>query len=127
MNYGILGHKSSLNNMCDTPADRIRYQSILLVVCLGVLSYALSISSSDDRSNIELAASLAYNASNQPIGDTWNNTGGADVCSVYEWSVSALDLRGLIVDGRLLAMAGKPVPSTLYYRHDDAGQTVEWL
>jgi len=69
-----------------------------------------------------LAAYPAFNASNQPLGDAWDSTCGADVCDVYETPSGAFNFWGL-VDNGFLTDDGVPVGG-IYYRHDECSQTV---
>ncbi|KAG2135820.1 glycoside hydrolase family 18 protein [Suillus clintonianus] len=94
-------------------------------IVLGVASYGHSFNVSpsntftSDAKN--LAAYPAYNASNQPLGDAWDNTGYVDVCGVYEGSGGTFNFWGLIDNG-FLTEDGTPADG-IYYRYDNCSQT----
>ncbi|OJA17532.1 hypothetical protein AZE42_11931 [Rhizopogon vesiculosus] len=94
-------------------------------IVLGVASYGYSYSVSPSDAFVShtktLAAYPAFNASNQPLGDAWDNTGGLDVCGVYEAQGGTFNFWGL-VDGGFLTEKGVPV-GDIYYRYDDCSQT----
>jgi hypothetical protein len=56
------------------------------------------------------------------LGDAWGNTGGLDVCGVYEGQGGTFNFWGL-VDSGFLTEEGAPV-GDIYYRYDDCSQTV---
>ena len=146
MNYDVWGPWSStvgpnapLNDTCTAPADQVgsavsavRAWNVAGVpvnqIVLGVPSYGHSFSVSPlaafvNGSKTELAAYPTFNASNQPLGDAWDDTGSVDSCGIYEGPGGTFNLWGL-VDGGFLTMEGNPRPG-IYYRYDPCGQTVE--
>ncbi|KAG1744073.1 glycoside hydrolase family 18 protein [Suillus paluster] len=94
-------------------------------IVLGVASYghSFNVSPSDAFASgtKTLAAYPAFNASNQPLGDLWDNVGGVDVCGVYEGSGGTFNFWGLIDNG-FLTKQGKPAKG-IYYRYDECSQT----
>jgi len=98
-------------------------------IVLGVASYGHSFSvnatsafgSSSTKATKALVAYPAFNASNQPLGDKWDDTGSVDVCGVYEGPGGDWDLWGL-VDGGFLDQQGNPAKG-IYYRYDNCSQT----
>ncbi|KAG1827821.1 chitinase [Suillus variegatus] len=94
-------------------------------IVLGVASYGHSFSvppSDAFKSHTKkLAAYSAYNASNQPLGDSWDNTGFVDVCGVYEAQGGTFNFWGLIDNG-FLTKEGTPADG-IYYRYDTCSQT----
>ncbi|KAG1829648.1 chitinase [Suillus variegatus] len=73
------------------------------------------------KSGKQLAAYPSFNASNQPLGDAWDNTGSVDACGVYEASGGVFNFWGLIDNG-FLTKEGKPADG-IYYRYDTCSQT----
>ncbi|KAG2365438.1 glycoside hydrolase family 18 protein [Suillus spraguei] len=69
----------------------------------------------------ELAAYPPFNASKQPLGDAWDNTGSVDACGVFVGPGGTFNLWGLI-DGGFLTKEGK-VADGIYYRYDTCSQT----
>ncbi|KAF8555059.1 glycoside hydrolase family 18 protein [Imleria badia] len=132
-----VGPNSPLNDTCTAPANQVG-SAVSAVkawtaagmpvhkIVLGVPSYghSFSVSPSDafvNGSETELIAYPKFNASNQPLGDTWDDTGGVDSCGVYEGPGGTFNLWGL-VDGRFLTTEGNPAPG-IYYRYDACSQT----
>ncbi|KAG0705838.1 hypothetical protein DFH29DRAFT_905086, partial [Suillus ampliporus] len=69
-----------------------------------------------------LTAFPTFNVSNRPLGDTWDDDGGVDVCGVYEDPGGTFNFWGLIDSGFL---AAKATPAEgIYYRYDECSQTV---
>jgi chitinase len=127
-----------LNDTCATPANQ-QGSAVSAVktwsdagmpvnkIVFGVASYghSFSVAPSDAFVSIDtktLVAYPAFNASNQPLGDAWDNTGGLDVCGVYDGQGGTFDFWGL-VDNGFLTEEGAPV-GDIYYRYDDCSQTV---
>jgi chitinase len=145
MDYDVWGSWSSyvgpnapLNDTCAAPADQ-QGSAVSAIkswsdagmpankIVLGVAAYGHSFSVapsdafvSDDTKT--LVAHPAFNASNQPLGDVWDNTGGLDVCGVYEGSGGTFKFWALIDNG-FLTEEGTPV-GAIYYRFDECSQTV---
>ncbi|KAG9316850.1 glycoside hydrolase family 18 protein [Chiua virens] len=99
------------------PADKI---------VLGVAAYghSFSVAPSDafaDGSETELVAYPKFNSSNQPLGGSWDNTGGVDACGVFEPQGGTFTFWNLI-DGGFLTSDGKAARS-IYYRYDGCSQT----
>ncbi|KAG1848151.1 glycoside hydrolase family 18 protein [Suillus tomentosus] len=94
-------------------------------IVLGVAAYghSFSVPPSDafESHTKKLAAYPAYNASNQPLGDAWDNTGSVDVCGVYEAQGGTFNFWGLIDNG-FLTERGVPADG-IYYRYDTCSQT----
>ncbi|KAG2127499.1 glycoside hydrolase family 18 protein [Suillus clintonianus] len=97
-------------------------------IVLGVPTYghSYSVSPSDAFASDKktLAAYPAFNASNQPLGDAWDNStaGGYDACGVYgSGSGGTFNFRGLM-DGGFLTAKGKPADG-IHYRYDSCSQT----
>ncbi|KAF9232669.1 glycoside hydrolase family 18 protein [Melanogaster broomeanus] len=144
MDYDVWGPWSSavgpnapLNDTCAAPANQVG-SAVSAVkiwtaagmpadkIVLGVASYGHSFSVSPsnafvDASKTELAAYPAFNASNQPLGDAWDDTGSVDVCGVYEGPGGTFDFWGLVDGGFLTSEA--EVASGIYYRYDACSQT----
>jgi chitinase len=145
MNYDVWGSWSSsvgpnapLNDTCATPANQ-QGSAVSAVkswsdagmpvnkIVLGVAAYghSFSVAPSDAFASIDtktLVAYPAFDASNQPLGDAWDNTGGLDVCGVYEGQGGTFNFWGL-VDSGFLTEEGAPI-GDIYYRYDDCSQTV---
>jgi chitinase len=135
-----VGPNSPLNDTCAAPADQdgsavsaVKAWTAAGIpvnqIVLGVASYghSFSVSPSDafvNGSETELVAYPMFNASNQPLGDAWDDTGSVDGCGVYEGPGGTFNLWGL-VDGGFLTTEGNPAPG-VYYRYDTCSQTVEW-
>lgn len=143
MNYDIWGSWSSavgpnapLNDTCAPPADQMG-SAVSAVkawtaagmpanqIVLGVAAYghSFSVSPDDAFSGNELVAYPKFNASNQPLGDAWDDTGSVDACGVHQGPGGTFDFWGL-VDGGFLTTEGYPA-SGIYYRYDECSQTVE--
>jgi len=95
-------------------------------IVLGVASYGHSFSVPPydafvNGSSTELAPYPMFNASNQPLGDAWADTGSVDACGVYEGPGGTFDFWGLI-DGGFLTVEGYPAQG-IYYRYDGCSQT----
>ena len=146
MNYDVWGSWSStvgpnapLNDTCAPPADQVGSAVSAVMawtaagmpvnqIVLGVPSYghSFSVSPSDafvDSSKTELVPYPKFNASNQPLGDAWDDTGSVDACGVYEGPGGTFELWGL-VDGGFLTANGNTAPG-IFYRYDSCSQTVE--
>jgi hypothetical protein len=73
-----------------------------------------------------LAAYPAFNASNQPLGDAWDNgTGGIDICGNHEGAGGTFNFWGLIANG-FLTKEGTPAHG-IYERYDTCSQTVNMI
>ena len=135
-----VGPNSPLNSTCATPTNRVG-SAVSAVeawttagmpvkkIVLGVPSYGHSFSVSPSGafvhgSETELVAYPKFNASNQPLGDAWDDTASVDSCGVNEAPGGTFNLWGL-VDGGFLTTKGTPAPG-IYYRYDTCSQTVEW-
>ena len=134
-----VGPNAPLNDACAPPADQ-QGSAVSAVkawtaagmpvhkIVLGVPSYghSFSVPLSDafvNGSKIELAPYPKFNASNQPLGDVWDDTGSVDPCGVYHGPGGTFNLWGLVAGG-FLDNGGNPV-SGIYYRYDSCSQTVE--
>ncbi|KAF9232667.1 chitinase [Melanogaster broomeanus] len=144
MNYDVWGSWSSavgpnapLNDTCAAPADQMG-SAVSAVkswtaagmpadkIVLGVASYGHSFSVSPsnafaDAAQTQLAAYPPFDASNQPLGDVWDDTGSVDACGVYEGPGGTFRLWGL-VDGGFLTSEAQVAPG-IYYRYDSCSQT----
>ncbi|KAF8444895.1 glycoside hydrolase family 18 protein [Boletus edulis BED1] len=144
MNYDVwgswspaVGPNAPLNDTCASPTDQdgsavsaVKAWSAAGIpvnqIVLGVPSYGHSFSVLPSHafvngSKTELVPYSTFNASNQPLGDTWDDTGSVDACGVYEGPGGTFDLWGL-VDGGFLTADGNTA-SGIYYRYDDCSQT----
>jgi len=145
MNYDVwgswlsaVGPNAPLNDSCASPADQ-QGSAVSAVAAwtkagmpanklvLGVAGYGHSFSVSpsaafESNDAKTLAAYPAFNASNQPLGDAWDSTGGNDVCGNYEGPGGTFNFWGL-VDGGFLTENGVPVGG-IYSRYDECSQTV---
>ncbi|KAH7889046.1 glycoside hydrolase family 18 protein [Phlebopus sp. FC_14] len=98
-------------------------------IVLGVASYghSFSVSPADafvaggSGPGVELASYPPFNATNQPLGDAWDDTGSVDACGVYEGPGGDWDFWGLVGGGFLTAQ-GNPADG-IYYRYDNCSQT----
>ncbi|KAG1812215.1 glycoside hydrolase family 18 protein [Suillus subaureus] len=143
MNYDVwgswlqnVGPNSPLNDTCTTSAQQqgsgvsavkawtnagMPVNKIVLGVPAYGHSFAVAPSDAFAPGKKELVAYPSFNASNQPLGDTWDNTGSVDACGVYEGPGGSFDFWGLI-DGGFLTKEGK-VAGGIYYRYDTCSQT----
>jgi chitinase len=147
MDYDVWGNWSStvgpnapLNDTCAVPANQ-QGSAVSAVkawtdagmpvnqIVLGVASYGHSFNVPPSNAYMSgaktLAAYPAFNASNQPLGDAWDNTGSVDICGVYEGSGGTFNLWGLIANG-FLTKEGTPADG-IYYRYDTCSQTVNMI
>ncbi|EJD03463.1 glycoside hydrolase [Fomitiporia mediterranea MF3/22] len=96
-------------------------------IVLGVASYghsfAVNASSAFNGTNskTELAPYPAFNASEFPVGDAWDDQPSIDICGVFEQQGGEQDFWNLVDSGMLLPN-GTPAPNTPY-RFDDCSQT----
>ncbi|KAG1751290.1 glycoside hydrolase family 18 protein [Suillus paluster] len=94
-------------------------------IVLGVPSYGHSYSVKPTDAFVSgtktLASYPAFNASNQPVGDAWDNTGSVDACGNYQGSGGTFNFWGL-VDGGFLNSEGTTAKG-IYYRFDSCSQT----
>ncbi|KAG1889953.1 glycoside hydrolase family 18 protein [Suillus subluteus] len=94
-------------------------------IVLGVPSYGHSFSVNSSNAFVSgtktLAPYPAFNSSNQPVGDAWDNTGSVDSCGVYRGSGGTFNFWGLI-DGGFLNSEGTTAEG-IYYRFDSCSQT----
>ena len=143
MNYDVwgpwsaaVGPNAPLNDACAPPADKQGSAASavaawhaagmpLAQIVLGVAAYGHSFSvtpadaiASDGR----MAAYPAFNASNEPVGDKWDDAAGIDECGNYEPQGGLFDFWGLIDAGFLLP-TGTVAPG-IKYRFDACSQTV---
>ncbi|KAH7906170.1 glycoside hydrolase family 18 protein [Hygrophoropsis aurantiaca] len=144
MNYDVwgpwstaVGPNAPLNDTCAAAADQdgsavsaVRTWGAAGMpankIVLGVASYghSFSVPPTDafvPGSTTQLMAYPAFNASNQPLGDAWDDTGSVDSCGVYEGPGGDWDFWGLI-DGGFLTPQGMPAEG-IYYRYDTCSQT----
>ena len=143
MNYDIWGSWSSavgpnspLNDTCASP-DNQQGSAVsgvaqwhaagipLNQIVLGVASYGHSFSVSKSAaiaSNGQINAYPAFDASNQPIGDKWDDPAGVDECGAATGPGGNFDFWGLI-DGGFLMENGTVAPG-IDYRFDTCSQTV---
>ncbi|KAG1785367.1 glycoside hydrolase family 18 protein [Suillus plorans] len=95
-------------------------------IVLGVAAYGHSFSvppsEAFESHTKKLVVYPAYNASNQPLGDSWDNTGSVDVCGVYEAQGGIFNFWG-VIDNGFLTKEGVPADG-IYYRYDTCSQTV---
>ncbi|KAG1765390.1 glycoside hydrolase family 18 protein [Suillus placidus] len=94
-------------------------------IVLGVPTYghSFTVAPSDafTAGKKKLAAYPSFNASDQPLGDAWDNAGGVDACGVYEGSGGTFNFWGLI-NGGFLTKEGKAADG-IHYRYDTCSQT----
>jgi len=144
MNYDIWGSWSSavgpnapLNDSCAMPSDQ-QGSAVSAVkawtnagmpanqIVLGVAAYghSFSVNSSDAfvSGTKTLAAYPAFNKSNQPLGDAWDDTPSVDACNVTEAQGGTFRFWGL-VEGGFLNTDGTTADG-IYYRYDSCSQTV---
>jgi len=135
--YSTVGPNAPLNDTCASSANQ-QGSAVSAVktwtkagmpvnkMVLGVASYGHSFSvSPSDAFESDMKTLVGYppfNTSNQPLGDAWDNTGGIDVCGVYEGSGGTFNFWGLI-DGGFLAKNGA-LAEGIYFRYDKCSQTV---
>lgn len=143
MNYDVWGSWSSnvgpnspLNDTCAASAQQ-QGSAVFAVkawtdagmpanqIVLGVPTYghSFSVAPSDAfaKGEKELVSYPSFNASNQPLGDTWASAGAVDVCGVFEGPGGTYNFWSLIDDG-FLTNEGKAAPG-IYYRYDSCSQT----
>jgi chitinase len=104
------------------PADQI----VLGVPAYG-RSYSVAPSDAFETGTKTLAAYPAFNSSNQPLGDKWDDgggtdAGGTDACGNCSASGGTFTLWGLI-DGGFLDTNGTTAEG-IYYRYDSCSETV---
>lgn len=147
MNYDVwgswspnVGPNSPLNDTCAVAAQQ-QGSAVFAVkawtdagmpanqIVLGVPTYGHSFnvapSAAFASGEKELVAYPSFNATNQPLGDAWDNAGSVDACGVFEGSGGTYNFWSLIDDG-FLTKEGKAAPG-IYYRYDTCGQTVHIL
>ncbi|KDQ55695.1 glycoside hydrolase family 18 protein [Jaapia argillacea MUCL 33604] len=92
-------------------------------IVLGVAAYghAFRVHAAQAIVNGKLAAYPAFDASNPPLGDKWDNAGGTDVCGVYEPSGGTFSFNGMIENG-FLSSNGLPA-NGIKYRYGSCSQT----
>ncbi|KAG2154451.1 glycoside hydrolase family 18 protein [Suillus bovinus] len=94
-------------------------------IVLGVASYGHSYDVSPSDAFVSgtktLAAYPAFNSSNQPVGDAWDNTASVDSCGIHQGSGGTFDFWGLI-DGGFLNSKGTTAEG-IYYRFDSCSKT----
>jgi len=134
-----VGPNAPLNDTCTLPANQVG-SAVSAVkawtaagmpvdqIVLGVASYghSFSVLPSDAFVNGSMTEFVPYpkfNASNQPLGDVWDDPAGIDVCGVYQGPGGVFNFWGLVTSG-FLTPGGKPAPG-IYYRYDHCSQTVE--
>ncbi|KAG0700910.1 glycoside hydrolase superfamily, partial [Suillus ampliporus] len=103
-----------------TDAGRPTHRIVLSIASYGN-SFSVPPSGVFASSMKTLAAFPTFNASNQPLGDIWNDNSGVDVCGVYEGPGGTFNFWGLI-DGGFLTKRGTPAEG-IYYRYDECSQT----
>ncbi|KAG2039671.1 glycoside hydrolase family 18 protein [Suillus americanus] len=135
--FSTVGPNAPLNDTCAAPANQ-QGSAVSAVktwteagmpvdqIVLGVASYGHSFSVPPSHAFMSkdaktLAAYPAFNASNQPLGDAWDNVGSVDICGVYEGSGGTFNFWGL-VDNGFLTKEGKPADG-IHYRYDTCSQT----
>ena len=149
MNYDVWGSWSSslgvgpnapLNDTCAAAADQ-QGSAVSAVntwsaagfptsqIVLGVASYGHSFSVSNtnaiDNSTGQLASYPAFDAANQPAGDSWDASGSSgetDVCGTPVQTGGIFNYWGLIENGFL--DSNGTAADGIYYRFDDCSQTV---
>lgn len=94
---------------------------------LGVPSYGHSFSVAKEdalnKTTGQLNAYPAFNASFQPLGDSWDDPNpGPDVCGKPQGPEGVFDFWGLIQGGFVNAL-GDPEPG-IHYEYDECSQTV---
>jgi chitinase len=97
-------------------------------IVLGVASYGHSFSVSPsaafESGTKALAAYPAFNASKQPLGDTWDDTSTVEVCGMSHGPGGTFRFWGLM-DSGFLTDKGMPADG-IYYRYDKCSQTVRF-
>ncbi|KAH7922909.1 glycoside hydrolase [Leucogyrophana mollusca] len=148
MNYDVWGSYSAsvgpnapLNDTC-APASDQAGSAVSAVdawtkagfpanqIVLGVASYGHSYfvsnanatgSSSTDATSGALVAFPGFSAAQQPMGDSWDSTGGLDQCGVYQGPSGDFNFWGMI-DAGFLNTDGS-VASGMESRYDECSQT----
>lgn len=141
-----VGPNAPLNDACAPPEDQ-QGSAVSAVeawtaagmpssqIVLGVPSYghSFSVTPSDAfGTNVTNTTSLkhrtpalvaypAFEASNQPVGDAWDDTPGIDVCGIFEGQGGIFDFWGLIAAG-FLSADGSVAPG-IASRFDTCSQT----
>ncbi|KAG2364062.1 glycoside hydrolase family 18 protein [Suillus spraguei] len=134
--FSTVGPNAPLDDTCAVPANR-QGSAVSAVkvwtdagmpvdqIVLGVASYGYSFSVPPSDAFVshtkKLAAYPAFNASNQPLGDSWDDISFIDVCGVHEGSGGTFNFWGLIDNG-FLTKEGTPARG-IYYRYDTCSQT----
>jgi chitinase len=144
MNYDIWGSWSStvgpsapLNDSCAesseqqgsavsaviawTDAGMPAGQIVLAVPAYGH-SYSVAPSDAFETGTETLAAYPAFNSSNQPLGDKWDDAWSTGACGKYTAPGGTFTLWGL-VDGGFLDTNGTTAEG-IYYRYDSCSETV---
>ncbi|KAG1725422.1 glycoside hydrolase family 18 protein [Suillus paluster] len=132
----VVGPNAPLNDSCVNSSEQ-RGSAVSAVkawtsagmpidkIVLGVPSYGHSYSVKPSDAFVSgtktLAAYPSFNASNQPAGDAWDDTGSADSCGIYHGPGGSFNFRGLI-DGGFLNSKGTTAQG-IYYRFDSCSQT----
>ncbi|KAF9232670.1 glycoside hydrolase superfamily [Melanogaster broomeanus] len=148
LNYDVWGSWSSavgpnapLDDTCAAPANQVGSAASAVKswttagmpankIVLGVASYghSFSVSPSDafvNNSKTELAPYPKFNATNQPLGDVWDDTGSVNTCGVFQGPGGIFNFWGL-VDGGFLTCAGDPAPG-INYRYDICSVTGSFI
>ncbi|KIK41262.1 glycoside hydrolase family 18 protein [Suillus luteus UH-Slu-Lm8-n1] len=132
-----VGPNSPLNDTCAVPANQqgsavsavkawtdagMPTNQIVLGVAAFGHSFSVPPSDAFESHTKTLAAYPAFNASNQPLGDAWDNgTGGTDICGNHGGAGGTFNFWGLIAGG-FLTEKGTPA-NGIYERYDTCSQT----